>query len=216
MRDTMPDAIPCQVGYRAAWDTLPCGIPCRAGYHAVRDTMPGGIPCRMGYRAAWDTMLSGIPDTTREGYRAVSCAGRCGVGARARLHRCGAAHHHAVGRQREPRVLRLCRRARCACVRACAHVCVRESIRACVRVGVRSRPRACVRVRACAPASVRMNACARPCACRCGRVPASAHVGVYAPVSALAHKYARARRKRAGGRATTAQVRVLASMPLRA
>ena len=48
VRRTVPDGIPCGMGYRAGWDNVPGGIPCRVGCRAGWDTVPGGIPCRMG------------------------------------------------------------------------------------------------------------------------------------------------------------------------
>ncbi len=182
------------MGYRAAWDTVvravkdsvACGIPCCVGQHAGCNTMPDAIPCQVG---TMPTMPCGVPDTTRGVYRAVSCAGRRGVGARARLHWRGAAHHHAVGRRREPRVLRFCRRvspaAASACVPASVHPCVRARWHACAPSCVRVR--ACVRARErayecmCAPVCVSVRA--RVCVYACRRV--------YAPASALARKCVR-------------------------
>jgi hypothetical protein len=177
------------MGYHARWDTVPHGIPCRAGYHAVRDTgyHPRGLPRRV-LRRPW---RRGRARTAAPARR--SASPRSGTAART--------SRATTLQARAPLRVRACVRARtCACVSPSVRACVLACVRALVRAG------ACVC--ACAPASVRMNACARPCACRCGRVPASAHVGVNAPASALARKcvrYARARRKRAGGRVTTAR-----------
>jgi hypothetical protein len=51
--------LPTRMGYHGAWggwDTVPDGIPCRMGYRAGWDTVSHGIPCRMGYCAGWDPL----------------------------------------------------------------------------------------------------------------------------------------------------------------
>jgi hypothetical protein len=46
-------------GYdEAVRHTVPDGIPCRMGYRAGWDTVPDGILCRMGYRAGWASRSS--------------------------------------------------------------------------------------------------------------------------------------------------------------